>query len=456
MTSQVILNKYQEIRDIDKSPLNFSNDGIKSPDYDVRFDTLRVDPKQQRLAKHVEEKIKKDDDFMNFYKNLDKNSNEENKTKLKNLFHEKGYEKILYNNSVSMINDFHNKKSSILNGDFEVFNNDLTDTTGLGYDKTISTLAMIDRMITLTQKFYKVDITKFVPSHNSSYGAWGTQIHIPVKKILNDPDISKSFYGSPQAYGVNPLRPSLKTGYDLQTYSLHFWGKQIDYSIFDLYQMRETLQLDLITELLLARKEIFDLEKQEALFLGVKDTSLEGLLTLSNVTSNTTLITKKISDITDPDELVAFVRNMIDEYLTHTNNTVMANTLVIPRSDYIGLTGFVNNAFPVKTKLQYLKEALATVVSDIKTDNQVTEFEILPLLYCQKSFMTTRGENIDRYIMYNRSPDTLEHRQVIPFTTLPFFPNGDGTTFRSEAYMQMSGVMLKRPQEILYFDNLNA
>jgi hypothetical protein len=169
---------------------------------------------------------------------------------------------------------------------------------------------------------------------------------------------------------------------------------------------------------------------------------MEGLLNLSDVTVNTTLVPASLNAMSDA-QFQAFVSGLVGAYQANCNFTAMPNRLYIPQTDYTALTVATSVAFPLKSKLDYLKDALsaATVQPD---------FEIKPLAYLQAA-QSDGKLSADRYVLMRYDPDVARFEIPVDYTVT--VPNSyDGFTMRNVGYGQHTGVLDARPQEILYLD----
>jgi len=97
------------------------------------------------------------------------------------------------------------------------------------------------------------------------------------------------------------------------------------------------------------------------------------------------------------------------------------------------------------TRLEYLLNAFKKM-----TRNE--RFEILPLNYAEVEQLKTRGINVSRYMLYRNEAEVLTFHIPVNITMLPGKVADDNLTFVSTAYGQYSGVMVKRPAEVMYFD----
>ena len=189
-----------------------------------------------------------------------------------------------------------------------------------------------------------------------------------------------------------------------------------------------------------ARLKTFQLGIQKVAFLGTSDGLNEGLLNLSGVTINTTLIPANFGAMTTA-QLNNFAIATMSTYFALTNSTVFPNTLVIPTSDLAGLATYISSSYPVgETRKEFLERAF-------KSAGAPADFKILHTVYNQTASATGGA----RYVLYNRDADTLTMYLSKPYTPYPLYPVG-ALDMISDAEAQFTGVWAKRPNEILYMD----
>ena len=225
------------------------------------------------------------------------------------------------------------------------------------------------------------------------------------------------------------------------------WKKDVNYNIFEEGMFnRGTQKLDYAQKKYEARKKQYDLGIQDTLMFGLKSNQSDypGILTQSGVTSNTTLITEKISSMTAA-EVNAFVAGVLPAYMNECAYTATPNVFMIPADDYYGLTSQMSETYPLRTKLSVLQEAFESATGN-------GNFKIIPNAYCSKTYNShIYGLNKNRYVLYRKAPDHLVMNIPLDFTvTLPGTINGFDYT--SAAYSRFTGVKLFRPNTMLYFD----
>ena len=189
-----------------------------------------------------------------------------------------------------------------------------------------------------------------------------------------------------------------------------------------------------------ARLKTFQLGIQKVAFLGTSDGLNEGLLNLSGVTVNTTLMPDNFANMTTA-QLNNFVTTAMSTYFALTNSTVFPNTMVIPTNDLAGLATYISSTYPVgETRKEFLERAF-------KAAGAPQDFKILHTVYNQTAGATGGA----RYVLYNRDADTLTMHLSKPYTPYPLYPTS-ALDMVSDAEAQFTGVWAKKPQEILYMD----
>lgn len=225
------------------------------------------------------------------------------------------------------------------------------------------------------------------------------------------------------------------------------WKKNVEYNIFEEGTFGAgTQNMDYVQELYKARKKQYDLGIQDMVMFGLKSNQADypGILTQADVTSNGDVITKKLSEM-DAAEFNAVIAKILPAFMEEGAYTVVPNTLLIGASDYYGLTSQMSETYPLKTKLEVLRDALRTATGN-------ANFTIQPNAYCDKKYNAKiTGLNKNRYVLYAKQADNLVVDVPLDFTvTLPATVNGFDYT--SAAYSRFTGVKLFRKAAMLYFD----
>lgn len=334
----------------------------------------------------------------------------------------------------------------------EVFNNDTAAQFGANFNITaLSQLAAG----TIKQKFYLVEkLSKFVPMD------MGANPFAPTRVFI------KEFYGiqNPEGGLISPVNKGqyqeAETGVDNTSIDREFWAKQISYNFLQQSQLAYLGQsgYDYVKSKLEALNTDYELFMRKILFYGFSKKDNTGLLTSTEVTTNTSLITKPISQM-DPTEMNAFVRDILTVYQTNQVLGEFPDTFFIPQSDYMGFGSFINPEFPLAGS-----NKLGVLLDFFKLMTGNPDFKIVTSFYAQKSFAEkeiykkANGNaplSYDRYMLYKNKSESLVFDLPIPFTML-----GTGTLnnfdYLQLGYAQVGKTFFKRPADAIYFDNVNS
>lgn len=311
-----------------------------------------------------------------------------------------------------------------------------------GFKIDINTLTEIKAQVT-TQKFYEVAPSGFMPVVVGE-GAWADELLTYRTGSVSDP-----FESGLLAQGSSgAARDSMaETQIEGVKVPVKYWKRAFAYNLVELNQATRSGNWSLVEAKEEARFKSWQLGIQKVAFLGLQDTGVSGLLTQSDVTSNTSLITKTISSM-NASEFQALLAGLFTSYNTNCNSTVMPDTFVIPTSDYLGLVSSVDETYPLKSRLERLVES-----GKLATMNQ--GFQVLPLAYSEAAknadFLGS-GSGLNRYIMYVRN-DRQSLRMDVPVDyTQTITDTVSGFDYSSVAYGGFTGAKAYRPLEMLYFD----
>lgn len=311
------------------------------------------------------------------------------------------------------------------------------DQTSLGFEYALTSLTYIIKEV-LKQSFYEIPFADYVPvvvGEGSFAQALLQNAAISSGGAFEEGDINDGGGNSRMASadaGVTPITRIVKN-----------WAKATNFTLIEVEQALMAMNWDVIQARHEARKENWDLGLQKVAFLGHKtDTRVLGLLTQSNVNSNTALITAPISNLSAAD-FQTFVAGLIAAYQSNCAYTRMPDTFVMPQSDLVGMAAPVSSAYPMISKLEYLQKALDQVCG-----NKVA---IKGCVYSQAAYNTAYGVNKARYALYRN--DVRSIRMDIPVDLTTTQPNTvNNFQFQDAAYGQYTGVKAMRPLELLYFD----
>lgn len=309
-------------------------------------------------------------------------------------------------------------------------------TNSLGFEIPITTLTAISKRV-VEQKFFTLAPADYMPVRVGD-NAWSTSIETFRDFAVAD-DFEKGIINVAQDQSK---LASASAAIDSLNIKVNNWAKEIHWTIPELHFAAKSGNWDVVTSKEKSRKKNWDLGIQKLAFLGSSfNTSILGLLSQATVNSNLSVITKKISSMSDA-EFQTFVAAILEAYRANSNRTVMPTHFTIPEGDYNGLTTPVNtNAAFGGSKLEYLEKALKTA-----TQNQ--NFKILPCAYADAA---NNSLGVNRYALYNHDEDSL--RMDIPVDYTNTQQNSiNGFQFQNVGYGQFTGVLAYRPAEMLYFD----
>lgn len=313
----------------------------------------------------------------------------------------------------------------------------------LGYEVQITTLTTIMKKIT-EQKFFEVAPADYLPVRVGE-GTWSTSL-----TTYRSFDLSDAFEtGIINTGGQNSRLATANTGVDALNIKVYNWAKAIGWSIFDLEQAAKSGNWDLVTALEESRKKNWDLGIQRIAFLGAQGQNglggtCLGLLSQPGITINTTVITKAIKSMT-PEELSAFCAAVYEAYRENCVRTAVPTHFIIPESDYNGLASQAAPDFPIKSKLQILRETFAEIT-------QKKDFKILPLSYADAQYHADVEAIAGKQVYTMLNYDEKSVRMDIPLDYTNTLANSlDNFSFQNAAYGQFTGVLAYRPLEMLYF-----
>lgn len=314
------------------------------------------------------------------------------------------------------------------------------NANSVGIEQNLTTLTQLLANVQ-RQKFYTLNgqaLTDFIPIE-MGVGAYARQFtQFAVAQVGDN-------FETGIVQGGNGINKDANVDIVVDTISIHnnFWRMkyQATNEIVRTAQVNQET-FSYIEELERARLKTFQLGLQKIAFLGTSDGLNEGLLNLSGVTVNTTLLPATFATMTTA-QLTNFVTTAMSTYFALTNSTVFPNTMVIPTSDLAGLATYISSTYPVgETRKEYLERAF-------KAAGAPQDFKILHTVYNE----TAGANGVQRYMLYNRDADTLSMYIPRPYTPYPLYPVGS-LDMISDAEAQFTGVWAKRPQEILYMDKV--
>lgn len=309
-----------------------------------------------------------------------------------------------------------------------------------GYLVPMTTLTAVLRDVA-QQKFYQIPVADYLPVRVGTEAAWAEDL-LMFRSFQVGGDFEKGYVETANEGRLASTDAQL----DAIRVKARVWAKELNWSIADVAKAARSGVWDLVTQKEKSRRTNWDLGIQKTAFLGSRDGTMEGLATLSDVTVNTTLVPTSINLMSDA-QFQAFAQGIVAAYLTNNNYTAMPNRLYLPQTDYVALATATSVQFPIKSKIEYLRDTL-------KAATNQQDFEIKPLAYLQVA-QSDGKLTADRYILMRYDEDVARFEIPVDYTVT--VPNSiDGWTIRNVGYGQHSGVLDARPQEILYMDLTSA
>jgi hypothetical protein len=321
----------------------------------------------------------------------------------------------------------------------DVKGNVLMNAAPSGFQQDIDTLTAIKQEV-IEQKFYTLDPAAFTPIV-TGFGAYSSE-----SLYYQNFQLGGNFEEGISGHGTSTKKTKTDVGYDAINLPFYFWHAALDYGLTEIRQAAANNggAIRLIEQKERANKKNADLGIQKVAQLGISGLDkVDGILTLDNqgAANNTSIIVGSLSSRTAT-ELNAIARDLIDAYRQNCDHTAFPTTFIISEKDKLGLSSSFDSASPqpLVTKFEFLLKAFRE-----QTNNP--NFEIVASVYCDTT-QNDLGET--RYALYNKDIDTLEMNVNIPYTSTAF-ATANGFDFQSVSYMQFSGIIAKRPKEILYF-----
>lgn len=315
-------------------------------------------------------------------------------------------------------------------------------TNALGFKVDIDTLTGIKAKVT-SQKFYEVRPSEYLPIvvGENAYS----------EDILTYKDYSTgSDFESGIAQGsTNPARTE-KSDVAIEGIKIPIidWRKAVEYNLIELGKASKSGNWSIVEAKERSRFKNWQLGIQKVAFLGlISRQDVDGLLTQSDVTSNTTTITTFIKTMSTS-QFGTLVENILSDYFSNSNNTAMPTHFVIPTSDFLGLGAPTTETYWNGTKLDWLLQTFRTLTAN-------PNFKVLPLAYAQKAInaeVLGAGSGLNRYSLYRFDDESLRMDIPIDYTTT-LTDTINGFDYQSAAYAQFTGAKAYRPKEMLYFDH---
>lgn len=327
-------------------------------------------------------------------------------------------------------------KPIVLSQKEQMVSNNLTKAANaLGYEIDITSLTTIMKKVS-EQKFFQIAPADYMPVRVGE-GAWSTQLTTYRSFNLAD-DFDTGIINTGSSSGRLAMADA---GVDALSIPVRNWAKQIGWTLFDLQHASKSGNWDLVVQKEKSRKRNWDLGIQRVAFLG---TSIDkGLYNQAGITPDAgSTIPKQIKTMTEA-ELSTFLRVVLGAYRSNCKFSAMPSHFIIPEDDFLGLATPTSATYPLKSKLELIKETFS-----IMTGNP--DFKVLPCVY-GKASESGGVLSKDRYILLNYEEESL--RMDIPVDYTNTLANSiDNFSFQNVGYGQFSGVLAYRPLELVYMD----
>tara|TARA_R110000851_G_scaffold306239_5_gene464509 strand:- start:3044 stop:4057 length:1014 start_codon:yes stop_codon:yes gene_type:complete len=301
----------------------------------------------------------------------------------------------------------------------------------------IDTLTGIKAKVT-EQKFYEIKPSDFMPVVVGE-NAWADDI-LTWKSYSTGDNFESGLVDT----GSNSGRLA-KADTDIEGVKIpvKHWATEIGYNLMELAQATRSGNFSVVDAKETARLKVWQLGVQRSAFLGLDSvTSVKGLLTQDSVTLNTTTIAKNIKDM-NATEFQAFIGNIMSDYFENSNSTTLPDTFVMPTDDFLGCVNSTDEAFPLKSRLERMKESFEAATGN-------ANFEIKSLAYAQ---LERNGLGLNRYVLYKRADDTSFRMDIPVDYTTTITDTVNGFSYQSVAYGSFSSAEAYRPAEMIYFDH---
>ena len=230
---------------------------------------------------------------------------------------------------------------------------------------------------------------------------------------------------------------------------IQYWRKDISYNIIELARATQSGNWSLIEAREESRMRAWQLLIQQAAFLGlVSNSGIKGLLTNSDVTTNTAVIPTNISAMTET-QFETLASTILGAFDANCNSTARPTHFIMPTDDYLGMGVATSENFAIKSKLTRLKEIFIEL-----TDNP--NFKIAPLAYAKKENNTSflgAGSGLNRYCLYNGADKGTVRMDIPNNITTTIFDTINGMDYQAAGYGGFGGAKFYRPLEAIYFDH---
>ena len=316
--------------------------------------------------------------------------------------------------------------------------NGAIDPATTGFDYVTRTTSEIRAEI-IEQTFYEVAPADFMPV-DVGEAAWKDEI---IQNLTYD--LAGDFFqGDVDTLTGNGRISEVGTAMAPIRMKTVIWAKAAKWNVSEVSQAAASSNWDPIEGKMSTLKRNWDLGIQEVAFLGhPTETTVTGLLNNSEVTINTTLITKSLTSMSET-EFTTFIGAAIGVYFANTNSTTLPDTFLLPTDDFLGLTVPYSATYPNISKIAYMQDAFEKATAN-------SNFQIKSLAYCQSANNAIRGIDKERYVFYKNEKKTLKMTIPVDFNMFESRTT-NGLFWEQPAMGQYSGVLINKVPEVLYCD----
>lgn len=325
-------------------------------------------------------------------------------------------------------------KNQLRNSLQRVNNSGLNSTAGL--EQTITTTTDIVAGVVDTL-FYQLNGQKLSDFCKIEVGKGAYATQLLQYAVSYAGNAGKQGIINPSANGVNKdANATVQIGTITMPNNFWRWAYEVGNELVQMGRVNaETFSI--IEEHEKARKKVWDLMLQDAHFVGLGDGKSFGLLNQPNVNVNATLMTAKLSAMTDT-QFQAFIAGAGSAYGSNNLYTISFNRLLMPTSDFLALTQpFGQYGL---TRIQVLEDAFKRITGG--------DFKVVHAKYAENANANGNGA---RYVFYNDDVDNVCAYLPVPYTPMPLFPQGS-LDLVSQAHGQFVTPFVKRTTSMLYAD----
>lgn len=226
---------------------------------------------------------------------------------------------------------------------------------------------------------------------------------------------------------------------------VHMAGIGYEWDMEEIAQA-QMLGINLTADKATAARRKYEEFVEDRAFVGDTSKGTEGLINNSTVTA--TGVANGTSTHPDwarktPDEILVDVNTGLSGIYTSTTTVAMADTLLLPVTQYLDIGTRRLNDLSQTTIMQWLKQ-----------NNAYTMLTGQPLdIRAVRQLSGVGSGNTDRMIMYRKSPEVL--KMHIPMRLNFLAPQGPhGMKFRVPGIFRLGGVDVRLPKEIRYYDGI--